>query len=124
MEVIRDDTSGGTNAVMNEQKDQQGEAKLVAVQLDKQNPHRAIHCFEPIENIPRRAYLGDLHAASKYSEPVCASIKRGSIYCGRHALSHRARSSATKTISNGRLQQTIPHSLILASRVLGPPVSP
>ena len=55
MEVIRDDTIGGFNAFLNEQKTQSGDATLTLVQFDTQDPYEEIHQFSPL----RRA--GNFH---------------------------------------------------------------
>lgn len=52
MESIRDDTIGGFNAFLNDQKSQIGTATLTLVQFDSQDPYEIIHKFKPIHEIP------------------------------------------------------------------------
>jgi hypothetical protein len=42
MESIRDDTIGGFNAFLNEQKQQPGKASLTLVQFDDQDPYEVL----------------------------------------------------------------------------------
>ena len=60
MESIRDDTIGGFNTFLAEQKKQPGTATLTLVQFDTQDPNEVIHDFEPISEIPpltRKTYV-------------------------------------------------------------------
>ena len=52
METIRDDTIGGFNAFLNQQKDEPGEATLTLVQFDTQDPYEVLHKFKPILEVP------------------------------------------------------------------------
>ncbi len=52
MESIRDDTIGGFNAFLKEQKAQPGTATLTLVQFDSADPYEIIHRFKPIEDVP------------------------------------------------------------------------
>lgn len=52
MESIRDDTIGGFNAFLREQKAQQGKATLTLVQFDSQDPYEVVHRFKPIREVP------------------------------------------------------------------------
>lgn len=52
MESIRDDTIGGFNAFLNEQKTTPGTATLTLVQFDSQDPYEIIHHFKPIASVP------------------------------------------------------------------------
>jgi len=52
MESIRDDTIGGFNAFLNEQKSEAGSATLTLVQFDSQDPYEVVHRFEEIEKVP------------------------------------------------------------------------
>ncbi len=53
MEEIRDDTIGGFNAFLGEQKAQEGKATLTLVQFDSQDPYEVIHRFKPIMEVPQ-----------------------------------------------------------------------
>jgi hypothetical protein len=52
MNEIRDDTIGGFNAFLGEQKKQKGKATLTLVQFDSQDPYEAVHRFRPIGEVP------------------------------------------------------------------------
>jgi hypothetical protein len=52
MEAIRDDTIGGFNAFLSEQKAAPGSATLTLVQFDSQGPYEVIHRFEKLEDVP------------------------------------------------------------------------
>ena len=51
MESIRDDTIGGFNTFLKEQKEQPGTATLTLVQFDTQDPYEIIHRFQPIKEV-------------------------------------------------------------------------
>jgi len=53
MEEIRDDTIGGFNAFLGDQKAQKGKATLTLVQFDSQDPYEVIHRFKPIKEVPK-----------------------------------------------------------------------
>ncbi len=52
MEAIRDDTIGGFNAFLQQQKAEPGFATLTLVQFDSQDPYEVIHRFKPIAEVP------------------------------------------------------------------------
>lgn len=52
MEEIRDDTIGGFNAFLGEQKAQKGKATLTLVQFDSQDPYEVVHRFKPLKEVP------------------------------------------------------------------------
>jgi hypothetical protein len=52
MESIRDDTIGGFNAFLRDQKAQAGSATLTLVQFDTQDPYEVIHRFKPVQEVP------------------------------------------------------------------------
>lgn len=52
MESIRDDTIGGFNTFLQQQKAEPGQATLTLVQFDTQDPYEVIHKFRPIAQIP------------------------------------------------------------------------
>lgn len=52
MESIRDDTIGGFNAFLNEQKAEPGFATLTLVQFDTQDPYEVVHKFRTLETVP------------------------------------------------------------------------
>lgn len=51
MEVIRDDTIGGFNAFLKEQKAQPGTATLTLTQFDSQDPYEVLCSFKPISEV-------------------------------------------------------------------------
>ncbi len=60
MESIRDDTIGGFNSFLKDQKNQEGKATLTLVQFDSQDPYEIIHHFSPINEVPeldRRTFV-------------------------------------------------------------------
>ncbi len=52
MESIRDDTIGGFNAFLNQQKAEPGFATLTLVQFDTQDPYEVVHRFRTLETVP------------------------------------------------------------------------
>ena len=52
MESIRDDTIGGFNAFLDQQKAEPGSATLTLVQFDSQDPYEVIHRFRPLSDVP------------------------------------------------------------------------
>lgn len=52
MESIRDDTIGGFNSFLKEQKELPGKATLTLVQFDSQDPYEVIHGMKPIQEVP------------------------------------------------------------------------
>jgi hypothetical protein len=52
MESIRDDTIGGFNAFLNQQKAEPGVATLTLVQFDSRDPYEVIHQFNPVAEVP------------------------------------------------------------------------
>ena len=52
MEYIRDDTIGGLNAFLSQQKAEPDTATLTLVQFDTQDPYEVLHKFKPIEEVP------------------------------------------------------------------------
>ncbi len=74
METIRDDTIGGFNTFLQEQKVQPGSATLTLVQFDTQDPYEVIHWFKPIEEVPkltRKTYV------PRASTPLLDALGRG-----------------------------------------------
>jgi len=60
MEIIRDDTIGGFNSFLSEQKAAPGTATLTLVQFDSQDPYEVIHREKPLNDIPeltRETYI-------------------------------------------------------------------
>jgi hypothetical protein len=55
MESIRDDTIGGFNAFLNEQKQQPSKATLTLVQFDSQDPYEVIHQVKTIKEVYSRS---------------------------------------------------------------------
>lgn len=52
MESIRDDTIGGFNAFLDQQKSEPGKATLTLVQFDSQDPYEVLHRFALIAEVP------------------------------------------------------------------------
>ena len=52
MESIRDDTIGGFNAFLQQQKDTPGDATLTLVQFDSQDPYEVVHSFMEMKDVP------------------------------------------------------------------------
>ncbi len=74
MESIRDDTIGGCNAFLGEQKVESGTATLTLVQFDSQDPYEVIHRFKKIEEIPeltRETYV------PRATTPLLDALGRG-----------------------------------------------
>jgi hypothetical protein len=74
MESIRDDTIGGFNAFLGEQKQQPGKATLTLVQFDDQDPYEVIHQVKTIQEVPeltRETYV------PRASTPLLDAIGRG-----------------------------------------------
>jgi len=74
MESIRDDTIGGFNAFLNEQKQQPGKATLTLVQFDSQDPYEVIHQVKTIQEVSeltRETYV------PRASTPLLDAIGRG-----------------------------------------------
>ena len=60
MEVIRDDTIGGFNTFLKQQKEEPGKATMTLVQFDTQDPYEVIHQMTPIKDVPeltRKTYV-------------------------------------------------------------------
>ena len=74
MESIRDDTIGGFNAFLREQKAQEGKATLTLVQFDSQDPYEVVHRFKPVGEVPglnRKTYV------PRASTPLLDALGRG-----------------------------------------------
>jgi len=74
MESIRDDTIGGFNAFLNEQKQQPGKATLTLVQFDSQDPYEVIHQVKTIKEVSeltRETYV------PRASTPLLDAMGRG-----------------------------------------------
>ena len=74
MAPIREDTIGGFNTSLREQKAQPGEATLTLVQFDSQDPYEVLHDFRPIAVVP------ELTAATyvpRASTPLLDTLGRG-----------------------------------------------
>jgi hypothetical protein len=74
MESIRDDTIGGFNTFLKQQKIEPGIATLTLVQFDTQNPYEVVHHFKPIAEVP------ELTAGTyvpRASTPLLDAIGRG-----------------------------------------------
>ena len=74
MESICDDTIGGLNAFVEQQKAGSGEATLTLVQFDSQDPYEVIHHFTPIREVSaltRNTYV------PRGSTPLLDALGRG-----------------------------------------------
>jgi len=74
MESIRDDTIGGFNAFLTEQKQQPGKATLTLIQFDSQDPYEVVHQVKTIKEVPeltRETYV------PRASTPLLDAIGRG-----------------------------------------------
>jgi len=74
MESIRDDTIGGFNTFLQDQKKLPGTATLTLVQFDTQDPYEVIHRFKPIQVVPeltRDTYV------PRASTPLLDAMGRG-----------------------------------------------
>jgi hypothetical protein len=74
MSSIRDDTIGGFNVFLKENKQQPGSVTLTLVQFDTQDPYEVIHQFSPINEVPeltRETYV------PRAGTPLLDAIGRG-----------------------------------------------
>lgn len=74
MEEIRDDTIGGFNAFLRDQKSEEGTATITLVQFDSQDPYEVIYRFAPIQeaqDLDRATYV------PRASTPLLDAIGRG-----------------------------------------------
>jgi len=74
MDEIRDDTIGGFNTFLGEQKAQKGKATLTLVQFDSKDPYEVVHRFKPIKEVPeltRETYV------PRASTPLFDALGRG-----------------------------------------------
>ena len=74
MESIRDDTIGGFNTFLNEQRQQPGKATLTLVQFDSQDPYEVIHRFLPVGDVPE---LTPATYVPRATTPLLDAIGRG-----------------------------------------------
>jgi hypothetical protein len=74
MESIRDDTIGGFNVFLNEQKQQPSKATLTLVQFDSQDPYEVIHQVKPIKEVPE---LTKETYVPRATTPLLDAIGRG-----------------------------------------------
>lgn len=74
MEAIRDDTIGGFNAFLDEQKKEPGSATLTLVQFDSQDPYEVIHRFKDIKEVPE---LTRETFVPRASTPLLDALGRG-----------------------------------------------
>ena len=74
MEAIRDDTIGGFNTFLKQQKAAPGTATLTLVQFDTQDPYEVIHRFKPIEEVPE---LNHETYVPRASTPLLDALGRG-----------------------------------------------
>ena len=74
MEAIRDDTIGGFNAFLEQQRAEPGKATMTLVQFDSQDPYEVIHRFKPVDKVSelnRQTYV------PRAMTPLLDAIGRG-----------------------------------------------
>ena len=84
MEIIRDDTIGGFNTFLEEQKALPGKATLSLVQFDSQDPYEVVHNFKDIQDVPEltretfvpRAYTPLLDAIGRSINDVASALAK------------------------------------------------
>jgi len=74
MQCIRDDTIGGFNTFLKQQKQEPGKATLTLVQFDTQDPYEVIHKFKPVKDIPELTWETFVPRAST---PLLDAMGRG-----------------------------------------------
>ena len=74
MASIRDDTIGGFNTFLGEQKAQPGEATLTLVQFDSQDPYEVLQDFRQIAEVPE---LTSATYVPRASTPLLDALGRG-----------------------------------------------
>jgi hypothetical protein len=74
MSSIRDDTIGGFNTFLKDQKKQPGIATLTLVQFDTVDPYEIIHQFKPIQEVPELTHETYVPRAST---PLLDAMGRG-----------------------------------------------
>jgi hypothetical protein len=74
MSSIRDDTIGGFNTFLNDQKKQPGFATMTLVQFDTADPYEIIHKFKPIQEVPELTHETYVPRAST---PLLDAMGRG-----------------------------------------------
>ncbi len=74
MESIRDDTIGGFNTFLNQQKEAPGAATMTLVQFDSQDPYEIIHRFKPVAEVPE---LDRATFVPRASTPLLDALGRG-----------------------------------------------
>jgi hypothetical protein len=74
MQSIRDDTIGGFNVFLAENKNQPGKCTLTLVQFDSQDPYEIIHQFKPLDEVPDLTHETYVPRAST---PLLDALGRG-----------------------------------------------
>ena len=74
MEAIRDDTIGGFNAFLRQQKAEPGFATLTLVQFDSQDPYEIVHQFKALAAVPE---LTRKTLVPRASTPLLDAMGRG-----------------------------------------------
>ncbi len=74
MQSIKDDTIGGFNTFLKEQKKLKGKATMTLVQFDSQDPYEVIHSFKPVKDIQE---LDTSTYVPRASTPLLDAIGRG-----------------------------------------------
>ena len=74
MESIKDDTIGGFNTFLKEQRKLTDKATLTLVQFDSQDPYEVIHSFKPVKDVPE---LDASTYVPRASTPLLDAIGRG-----------------------------------------------
>jgi len=94
MESIRDDTIGGFNTFLSEQKGQSGFATLTLVQFDSQDPYEVIHHFKPIDLVPplMETYV------PRASTPLLDALGRGVNDLAQNIAVHKEENRPAKVV--------------------------
>jgi hypothetical protein len=74
MQSIRDDTIGGFNTFLNEQRRQPGKATLTLVQFDSQDPYEVIHRIRSVGEVPE---LTQATYVPRANTPLLDAVGRG-----------------------------------------------
>jgi hypothetical protein len=74
MQPIREDTIGGFNTFLNEQRQQAGKATLTLVQFDSQDPYEVVYRVQPVHEVPE---LTKATYVPRANTPLLDAIGRG-----------------------------------------------
>ena len=111
MESIRDDTIGGFNTFLKEQKKESGTATLTLVQFDSQDPFEIIYDFKDIKKIPK---LTRETFVLRASTPLLDALGRCLPGAGRPPVSRQGQNQPTHQCERSLVHPI--HSFVLGSR--------